>query len=292
MADRPLVGRVGRISAEDVLGALATVREGRVFDLDAGRTRGMPQAGVHPPYQIFTYRTPGGFQREGDLWEAGTDDVGMHFVTELMVSGMHIGTHLDALGHAGSGDTWFGGFRPDDEVGDHGLLRADADSIPPIITRGVLLDAAAHRGVEHLPAGTGLDASDLAEIADAQGVTIPRGGTVLVRTGAMVRWGDTPAFNAIATAGPTLDAARWLVEEHDIAVIGSDTATVEQVPSSTPGHPSPVHDYTLRESGVHLLELVWPEGLSEAGAHEFCFVCLPLRISGATASMVRPIALV
>lgn len=287
-----LVGRVGAITASDVLDALSLVRQGRIFDLDAGRTPGMPQAAVHPPYQLFTYRTPGGFRREGDLWAEGTDDVGMAFVTELMVSGMHIGTHLDALGHAGSGDTWFGGFRPDDEVGDHGLLRADAASIPPIVTRGVLLDAAAHRGVDHLPAGSGLDADDLREIAEAQGVAIPRGGAVLIRTGCMVRWDDTPAFDAIATAGPTLDAARWLAEEHDIAVIGSDTATVEQVPSSTPGHPSPLHDYMLRERGVHLLELVWPEDLARAGVHEFCFICLPLKIAGATASMVRPIALV
>lgn len=291
MAKEELVGRVGGITSSDVLDALSTVREGRIFDLDCGRSRGMPQAAVHPPYQLLTYRTPAGFQREGDLWQGG-DEVGMSFLTELMVSGLHIGTHIDALGHAGSGDTWFGGFRPAVDVGDHGLLKADAASIPPIISRGVLLDAAAHRGVEHLPPGTGLDAADLEEIAAAQGVTIPRGGAVMIRTGAMVRWGDTAAYDAIATAGPTLDAAQWLVREHDISVLGSDTTTVEPVPSRTPGHPSPVHDFMLRESGVHLLEVAWLEDLAKARAYAFCFICLPLKIEGATASMVRPVALV
>ncbi len=291
MAKDMLVGRVGGISSGDVMDALSAVTEGRIFDLDCGRARGMPQAAVHPPYQLLTYRTPAGFQREGDLWDEG-DEVGMSFLTEFMVSGLHIGTHLDALGHAGSGDTWFGGFKPAVDIGDHGLLKADAASIPPIISKGVLLDAAAHMGVEHLEPSQGLDAKDLQAIAAAQGVEIPRGGAVMIRTGAMVKWGDTPAYDAIATAGPTLDAARWLVEEHDISVIGSDTTTVEQMPSSTPGHPAPVHDFMLRESGVHLLEVAWLESLSQARVYEFCFICLPLKIEGATASMVRPVALV
>ncbi len=291
MAKEMLVGRVGRISSTDVLEALSSVREGRIFDLDSGRSRGMPQAAVHPPYQLLTYRTPAGFQREGDLWQGG-DEVGMAFLTEIMISGLHIGTHIDALGHAGSGDTWFGGFRPSTDVGDHGLLKADAASIPPIICRGVLLDAAAHFGVDHLPAGTGLDAKDLEAIASSQGTDIPKGAAVLIRTGAMVRWGDTSAYDAIATAGPTLAAVKWLVEEADMALIGSDTTTVEQVPSSTPGHPSPVHDYLLREHGVHMLEVTWLEDLAKAEVHEFCFICLPLKIEGATASMVRPIALI
>lgn len=287
----PLVGRVGDLTPADVLRALGAIKEGRIISLDCGRFMGMPQSPVHPKYQLLTYRTPRGFELEDDLF-GDADEVGMSFLTEMMISSLHIGTHLDALGHAGCGDEWYGGFRPSKEVGDHGLLRADASSIPPFITPGVMLDAAAYAGVEHLPPSTALDRSDLRAIAEAQGVEIPHKGTVLVRTGAMTRWTDTPAFDEISTAGPDLDAAQWLVEDFGTVVLGGDTATIEPMPSPVPGHPSPVHEYLLAKQGVHLLELTWMEELAKEGIHEFCLICLPIKVNGATASMVRPVAVI
>lgn len=291
LSKEPLIGRVGDLTPADVLAALSVVKEGRIVSLDCGRFMGMPQSPVHPKYQLLTYRTPRGFVLENDLF-GDADEVGMSFVTEMMISSLHIGTHLDALGHAGCGDEWYGGFKPSLEVGDHGLLRADASSIPPFVTRGVLLDAAAHAGVDHLPPATHLDRSALQDIAQAQGVEIPQKGAVLVRTGAMTKLDDTPTYDEISTAGPDLDAAQWLVEDFDICLLGSDTATVEPMPSTVPGHPSPVHDYLLAKQGVHLLEMTWMEELSRDQIYEFCFICLPLKVNGGTASMVRPVALV
>lgn len=291
VSNEPLIGRVGDLTPADVLGALSVVKEGRIVSLDSGRFMGMPQSPVHPKYQLLTYRTPRGFVLEDDLF-GDADEVGMSFVTELMISCLHIGTHLDALGHAGCGDEWYGGFRPSLEVGDHGLLRADASSIPPFVTRGVMLDAAAHAGVEYLPASTHLDRSALQGIAEAQGVEVPQKGAVLVRTGAMTKWDDTAAFDEISTAGPDLDAAHWLVEDFGICLLGSDTATVEPMPSSVPGHPSPVHEYLLAKQGVHMLEMTWMEELSQDKIYEFCLICLPLKVDGGTASMVRPVALI
>ena len=47
----------------------------------------------------------------------------------------------------------------------------------------------------------------------------------------------------------------------------------------------------LVERGVHIIELLYLEDLARDDRHEFLFVCLPLRIRGATASMVRPVAI-
>ena len=291
VSQEPLVGRVGDLTPADVISALSTIQEGRIISLDCGRFMGMPQSPVHPKYQLLTYRTPRGFELEDDLF-GDADEVGMSFVTEMMISSLHIGTHLDALGHAGCGDEWYGGFQPSKEVGDHGLLRADASSIPPFITPGVMLDAAAHAGVEYLPPSTGLGRSELQAIAEAQGVSIPQKGTVFVRTGAMTKWDDTPKFDEISTAGPDLDAAQWLVEDFGTVVLGGDTATIEPMPSTVPGHPSPVHEYLLAKQGVHLLELAWMEELARERIYEFCLICLPIKVNGATASMVRPIAVI
>jgi kynurenine formamidase len=54
----------------------------------------------------------------------------------------------------------------------------------------------------------------------------------------------------------------------------------------------PGHVLLLVRAGVYIVENLWLEELGEAGVREFTFVCLPLKIVGATGSPVRPVALV
>lgn len=293
-SDSRELGAVAREGPEEVLAALGSVASGRVFDLDPGRFPGMPQWEGHPAFMLTTYRTPRGtrIQDDLDLLAAQQNSRGFRFVSELMVSGMHVGAHLDALCHAVVDGTWHGGFDADEEVGDFGARRSDASTIPPIVVGGVLLDVAGRRGVDHLPAGEGIGADELAEVAAAQGLGSTRGGAVLIRTGAMHRWPDPRGYAEIAGAGIDLPAAQWLVEQVGATVVGADTPAVEQQPSADPGNPHPVHTYLLHERGVHQLECLWLEELARQGVHRFAFICLPLKIAGATASMVRPIAIV
>ena len=75
-------------------------------------------------------------------------------------------------------------------------------------------------------------------------------------------------------------------------MLGADNEALEVLPSTDPRNPLPVHTELLIRRGVYILELVYLEDLAEAGDYEFLFVCLPLRISGGTGSMVRPLAIV
>ena len=289
------LGAVGGLAAEDVLDALRLVRRGRVFDLDCGRFHGMPQWEGHPPFLLTTYRSPAGTRLQGDLDllapEKNSDEFA--FASELMVTGMHIGTHLDALCHVASGgERWHGGYRPDEELGDFGARRADASTIPPILVRGVLLDVARARGAARLKTGDAIGASELEEVARAQGVDIGRRSAVLVRTGAMSAWPDRDAYDSAAGAGINLEAAKLLSGPPEAVLVGSDTPTVEQIPSASRSNPHPVHEHLIQERGVHLLEYAYLEDLSESKAYEFLLVCLPLKVEGATASMVRPVAVV
>jgi kynurenine formamidase len=77
-----------------------------------------------------------------------------------------------------------------------------------------------------------------------------------------------------------------------VVLVGGDTESVEINPSVDPENPHPVHIELLIERGIHILELVHVEDLSRDEAYEFLFICLPLRVQGATGSMVRPIAIV
>jgi kynurenine formamidase len=58
------------------------------------------------------------------------------------------------------------------------------------------------------------------------------------------------------------------------------------VPGST------VHIALFVERGIFIIEMVNCEELARDRAYEFCFVCLPTAIRGATGSTVRPVALV
>lgn len=289
------VGRVGQLGSGDVLAALALVTRGTVFDLDVGRFVGMPQWDGHPTFLLTSFRTPHGSRHDGDLAildpSQNTDD--LRFQTELMVTGMHIGTHLDALNHVAcgtDGDRFYGGYGPDD-VGDYGPQRADAASIPPIIVRAAVFDMAALIEVDRLPAGARISIDDLKRAESEQGA-VPQGGALLLRTGLMSTWPNKSEFAAAAGAGIDTEAAEWLAEERGVVLVGSDTPTVEQVPSANLSNPHPVHDLFLRRLGIHLLENLWLEELVARRERSVTLVCLPLKIEGATASMVRPVALV
>jgi kynurenine formamidase len=102
---------------------------------------------------------------------------------------------------------------------------------------------------------------------------------------------DAAAYAEAARAGLDLEAARWLVETCGAVLVGADNPAVEHQPSAVASNPHPVHAYLLRERGVHQLEYLWLEGLAREQVYRFALVCLPLKLSGATASMVRPIAI-
>ena len=76
-----------------------------------------------------------------------------------------------------------------------------------------------------------------------------------------------------------------------VVLVGGDNESLERNPSPDPENPHPVHIELLVQRGIHIMELVHVEDLARDGVHEFLFICLPLRIKGATGSMVRPIAI-
>lgn len=288
------LGAGRQISDASVLAALRLARRGRVFDLDPGRFPGMPRHDAQPPFDLITYRSPRGERNQGDLpfvrGDANRDNFG--FVLETVIGSTHNGTHIDALCHvtAGPDSQWYGGFAEERWLGDKGALASDASKLPPILARGVLLDVAGRRGVAALAAEEPVDAAELERIAADHGVELRAGDVVLVRTGQMRDW--PRAVNPPGReAGLSLDAARWLSEREPVAV-GADNSALEVLPSGIPGSPQPVHVHLMVERGIYILEWVFLEELAAAAVREFLFVCLPLRIRGASGSMVRPVAVV
>ena len=276
----------------NLLEALALVKHGRTYSLDCGRFAGMPMFAGHPPFQVVTYRTPRGIANQCDQEWLGENDVNFHWNSEMVMGTVHSGTHVDAFAHItrGAEHEWFGGGSANRHLGDFGALRGDATEIPPLITRGVLIDVAGARGVEALGAHEAIGADELREAAARQGVEPRLGDVALIRTGYLSGWPDADFIAAHEQAGIDRDAALWLAEQGVVAV-GADTESLEVLPSTVPGNPHPVHIALLNERGIFIIEMVDCEELARDEVYEFCFVCLPLAIRGATGSMVRPVAL-
>jgi kynurenine formamidase len=166
--------------------------------------------------------------------------------------------------------------------------------MPPFFTRGVLLDAAGHRGVDCLPKGAPIDATEMEAICAAQGVNVEPWDVVAIRTGYMGLWPDVERMAAHKTAGPDISAARWLLERRVVAT-GTDTETYEVQPAPDPGptgNPQPVHTLLLIQNGIYIMESLDLEELARQHVYEFLFVALPVKIRGATGSMVDPVAVI
>jgi kynurenine formamidase len=113
---------------------------------------------------------------------------------------------------------------------------------------------------------------------------------VLIRTGWFAAWYRTnPAVYFDSQPGVGPDAALWLYDR-GMALLGTDTSGTEVIPM--PDKERTTHGVMLVERGVHLIEIMDLEAVAAERIHEFCFVCLPLRITGATGSWLRPIAII
>ena len=282
-----------QLPASHVRDALALVTEGRIYDLECKRFPGMPMFSGHPPFQVLSYRTPRGLDNQRDQEWLADNEVNFHWQSEMLMGTVHTGTHIDALSHITCGDEhgWFGGGCAERDLGDFGPMRDDSTAIPPILTRGVLIDIAGFRGLDALGAHEAIGGEEVREVLERDGLTLRPGDVALVRTGYLSGWPDADFIAAHEQAGIDRDAALWLAEQGVVAV-GGDTESLEVLPSTVPGNPHPVHIALLVERGVFILEMVNCEQLARDSVREFCFACLPLGIRGATGSMVRPVALV
>ncbi len=297
------VGSLNAMTPATVKAALGLAKQGKVYDLGVPYDAQSYKWPGHSPGAILTFRGPEGVQRQGDFKpvadpELNPSKVGWHSCAFFISD--NVATQIDSLGHItrGKDHQWYNGFKEADWGGNFGIRKCDADSIPPIITRGVMLDVAGHRKLDALPSHYRITAAELQEVAKSQGTELRPGDTVLIRTGTCRYWGangsDHQKIGAHDSAGIDLGAAKWLVEQKGAILIGSDTSGLEYGPGPMDKQEGfiPVHVYLLIEQGVHIGEFHDLEALAKDRAYEFCYVCMTNRIRGASAgTALRPIAI-
>jgi kynurenine formamidase len=158
------------------------------------------------------------------------------------------------------------------------------------VTRGVLVDVAAFKGVARLDSSYEITRADLTGALERQRTEIRAGDVVLVHTG----WGslwltDNAAFGATAP-GVGLEAAQYLVDR-EVVLVGSDTWATEVVPNPNPELAFPVHQLLIPRNGIYIFENLLTEELARDRVYEFAFFFAPLKIKGATGSPANPLAI-
>src|SRR5579863_6299275 len=132
------IGAANLLTVEKRLAALQSVREGRMYDVSH-------EIGMNAPFMVAN-QTP--FLMS--IWASwrdsikrrravgATNDAGSN--VERVEMTMHVGTHIDALGHFSIGGKPYNGLNAAEVVTDWGRDRRGIQHHQPMISSGVLLD--------------------------------------------------------------------------------------------------------------------------------------------------------
>lgn len=200
-------------------------------------------------------------------------------------------THLDAPSHFFWDAQMYNGRAAREITTERGATVHPVTKVADgILTRGVLLDIAALRGVDWLEVGEGIFPEDLEAAENAQGVRVESGDALLVRTGQ----GRRKREDQMPMGQPGLQAAAlpWL-RERGVSLLASDVAT-DALPSGYAEVGAPVHAVAMVAMGMWLIDNCDLEGLRELCSSFSRWECqlsvAPLRLVGGTGSPVNPIA--
>jgi kynurenine formamidase len=221
--------------------------------------------------------------------EAAMDFVGVAF------HGMAT-THIDALCHVFVDGLMYNGFAATEVKSTgarHGSIMCTSEGIS---SRGVLLDIPRLLGVEWIEASTAITVAHLEAAEKSQGVKVEEGDILLVSAGRDARREKQGPWDPLTDglAGMHPECVEW-IHQRGVAVLGSDGVSDALPNIDIEGWGMPIHQCALVAMGVHLLDNLRLDRLSQACAKHlqwsFLFTVAPLRIERATGSPVNPIAM-
>lgn len=268
------IGAANLITPEVVRRAVGLVTQGITYALGIEINSKTPG---YPPRHIDHYL----------LENIGSDHSNLD---DIVTGWLNVGTQIDGLAHMGIGGMFYNGNKSADIVDANGLKKLGIEKMPPLVTRGVLLNIARFKGVQALQGGQLITVADIESACRQQGVRIERGDVVLLHTG----WMETMSGNTLryydSQPGPGRAAAEYFAAK-GIVALGSDTPRVDVVPFETPQEFFPVHQTLIAKNGVYLLESINTSALARDNVHQFLFVLGQPRFTGASQSIINPIAI-
>jgi kynurenine formamidase len=267
------LGMLNHVDDAARLRALSLVRTGRLYDLGRILDERVP---VFPGRAFHqTLVTTAHHSNMGGLGENC-----VNWITETFSSTTQLGTHLDALSHLQIGDRAYGGRRVDDLASPGGVTALGVETVPQIVTRGLLVDVSSRY----------LGPGDVIGLEAITGLDPQAGDAVLFHTGWGEHWDDAEAYLA-GEPGPGLALAEWLAAR-GVALTGCDTWSFGPVPPEDPARPFEVPQTLNVRHGVFVVENLDTSALAADGVREFALVLTHPKLRGATGAWTSPIALV
>ncbi|MGB3247260.1 MAG: cyclase family protein [Sulfitobacter sp.] len=279
------IGSANLVTPERTLEAAKLIKQGKSMPL--GITIG-PDTPAFPPrslnLQVVQPNQQGGVKISGFGYEGNYND-------DILQTWIGIGSQLDGLGHLGEGGMYYNCLDEKEISVITGLTKLGTHAVPPLVGRGVILDMAAHAGVDVMQAGQSFGSTEIKAAAEAQGVTLGEGDIILFHTG----WTEgmftsDPTAWGSAEPGLSNEGAVYLASLNPMAV-GADTWGLDAIP---PGPGDKVfygHVTFLKENGIYILEVMNVGPLLREGVNEFMFVLGQPRIQGTVQAMINPVAL-
>ena len=306
--DDDQLGNLNELGPELAKKALSKIEEGKVYDLGLTYERRSYKWPGHSPGEIMSFRSPFGESNQEDqdfVVSEEDNSLDTTYTSNALFVSDNVATQIDSLGHIFEGNPphAYNGFRYDEIGSDWGLLKLGAHTIPPIVAPATMIDVAGSVGEDPLPKSFGIGPDRLQEALDNQGVDIDPLDVVLVRTGTAGVWlkGDGVGANHGEIEGPdsaglTVSAAKWLVEEKGALAVGTDTSGIEVLPPKEQLDDgtsfNPVHVYLLVRQGVHILEYHNQEDLATDQVYKFAYMLGVNKFQGAAAgTALRPIGI-
>lgn len=258
------------------------VAQATVYDLGRPMQNGMAQSPNHPQFHHCLDRLHGDRIRP-DGGSAAAD---------LLTTGCHVGTHVDALAHVSQQGQLYGGVDAAEAQAGGSFAVLGINELPPFVGRGVLLDVPGLLGTGACDGGYEITVAELEAVIARQDSPVQAGDAVLVRSGWGAHFDHPQRYLGVETGVPGVGeaGARWLADQ-GAALVGADTLAFECIPAGQGHTLLPAHRVLLVERGVNIIEAMDLDGLAAAGIYQFVFVLSHLNISGATGAPVRPLAL-
>ncbi|KIZ36553.1 MULTISPECIES: cyclase family protein [Rhodopseudomonas] len=275
------IGAANYLKPELALKAAELVKTGKVYAL------GIPVDSTTPAYP------PRGFKitivQPG---QAGIPGIGPSKTTyndDIIEGWLGIGSQIDGLGHIGVEHVYYNGNKLADFADPKGLKKLGVEKIPPIVTRGVLLDMAAYYGTDVVKEGTAFNVKEIEEVAKKQGVEIRQGDVVLFHTGWISLIGKDDKRYSAGEPGLGVEGAKYLTGKGVVA-IGADSWALEAIPFESK-NVFEVHQILLPMNGTYILENMDTAELAKDKVYEFMFVLGQPRYRGAVQSIINPVAI-
>ncbi|MFB4390546.1 MULTISPECIES: cyclase family protein [unclassified Pseudomonas] len=275
------IGAANLLTPDVVKQAAQLIKTGKAYPLAVPVSKDLP-AFRHRSFHLYNVQ-PG---------EQAGQTLGRNqftFNDELVNGWTGVGTQLNGIGHIGIDNVYYNGNHAADFVTVEGVNKLGIEKVPPMVTRGVVLDMTAHYGKAIVPGGTVFSVDDLKAVLKRQGLSLRKGDVVLFNTGWLELIGKDNAQFLATEPGIDLPAAQWLAEQ-GIVAFGGDTWASEVYPNPS-GEEFPVNQFMLAKRGIYNLELIDTRALVRDKAFEFMFVLGQPLYKGSTQVNINPVAI-